>query len=249
MKFQIYVIFHKTLYKDFYEDIPEEILRKKITFFGVNQEIPKSYDPWFEPSVIHECQLQYYNPLLQKNKYYETSAYHHLAHNNIIEPYDYVGSLHYDMKFTNNTLNHIQETIDSHQSTNCLFYFEFGECELNIRCSFEDDLGIVIWKAVIEHYNIFYKTTFVIEDIFYDNIPMFHSFIMPKALLQNLIPFIDHISQEFYSMFIKYDTFPYHLERLWGITLLLKKKEGVIPNWFQITDIIHDESMKDIKYL
>ena len=72
---------------------------------------------------------------------------------------------------------------------------------------------------------------------------------MPKALLQNLIPFIDHISQEFYSMFIKYDTFPYHLERLWGITLLLKKKEGVIPNWFQITDIIHDESRKDIKYL
>jgi hypothetical protein len=249
MNFKIYVIFHKTLFKDFYEGIPEEVLRKQITFFGVNEEIPKSYDPWFQPSVIHEYQLQVYNPLLQKNKFYESSVYHHLAHNNIIEPYDYVGCLHYDMKITNNTLNHIQETIDSHQNKNCLFYLAFGECDRNILCSFEADMGIPIWRGIIDHYNIFYKTTFVIEDIFYDNIPMFHSFIMPKALLHNLIPFIDHISREIHGIFIEYHTLPYHLERLWGISLLLKKKEGLIPNWFQLTDIHHDESRKDKKYL
>ena len=78
---------------------------------------------------------------------------------------------------------------------------------------------------------------------------MFHSFIMPNALLQSLIPFIDNISQQIHRIFIAYHTFPYHLERLWGISLLLKKKEGVIPNWFQITDINHDESRKDKKYL
>jgi hypothetical protein len=154
------------------------------------------------------------------------------------------------MKITNNTLNHIQENIDSHQSTNCLFYFALGDGDRNILNSFYNGLGIPIWKTVIGHYNIFYNTSFVIEDVFFDSIPMFHSFIMPKTLLRSLIPFIEGISQEFHNILsVAQHVFPYHLERLWGVCLLLKKKEGLIPNWFEITDIIHDESRKDIKYL
>ena len=251
MKFKIYVIFHRTLHKGFYETIPEEMFREKITCIGVNEEIPKSYDPWFEASVIHEHQLENYNPLLQENKYYESSAYHHLATSKIIDQYDYVGCLHYDMKLTKNTLANIQYNIESHRFLGCFFYFALAEGDHNVCNSFGNpNKGIAIWNAILENYNTFFKTSFTLRDILYNNIPMFHSFIMPKHVLQSLTPFIDGMSKEILIMLKeKKNTLPYHLERLWGFCLLLKKLEGVIPTWIPLSDIIHDESVKDAKNL
>ena len=81
---------------------------------------------------------------------------------------------------------------------------------------------------------------------------MFHTFIMPKHVLLSLTPFIDDISKEILDVIgglDKKNDLPYYLERLWGFCLLLKKLEGVIPTWIPIIDIIHDETVKDVKNL
>ena len=250
MKFKLYVIFHKTLHKDFYETIPEERFRNSITCIGVNEEIEKVYDPWFNKSVIHEHELQIYNPLLQKNKYYESSVYHHLGHNTLINDYDYVGCVHYDMKITKNTLDNIQKNIDSYRFLGCFFYFSLAEGDRNVCSSFNNiEKGLFVWNAIIERYNSYYKTNFNIHDILYNSIPMFHCFVMPKHLLLSLTPFIDTISKEIEVVLKDTNVLPYHLERLWGFCLLLKKLEGVIPTWIPMIDIIHDESVKDVKNL
>jgi hypothetical protein len=257
MKFQIYVIFHKTLHKDFYESISEEVFREHITCIGVNEEIPKSYNPWFNASVIHENQFVKYNPLLQKQKYYESSVYHHIAHSTIINPYDYVGCIHYDMKITNKTLEHIQTNIDFHKNTNCLFYLDLAQGDHNICNSFgTPEKGASIWGEILQQYNDTFHTSFNLHHILYNSIPMFHCFVIPKHILQSLIPFIDKISPQIHDLLGKLqtkgekrNTLPYHLERLWGFCLLLKKLEGFLPVWIPFQDIIHDESVKDIKNL
>lgn len=254
MRFQIYVIFHKTLHKDFYETIPEETFRRCITCIGVNEEIPKSYDPWFNASVVHEHQLADYNPLLQKQTYYESSVYYHLTHNTIIDPYDYVGCLHYDMKISERTLENIQTNIDFHANTNCLFYFQLAEGEHNVCNSFETKMdGANKWNSVLQMYNEMFHTSFNLHHILYNSIPMFHSFIMPKHILLSLTPFIDKVSALILITLkkskSKQNSFPYHLERLWGFCLLLKKLEGILPVWIPLQEIIHDEAVKDVKYL
>ena len=109
--------------------------------------------------------------------------------------------------------------------------------------------GIVIWGEIIVSYNSLFKTSFTISDILYgeNTIPMFHSFIMPKHVLLSLEPFIASVSELILQLLEDKRTFPYHLERLWGICLILKKLEGVIPTWIKLTGIIHDESVKDAK--
>ena len=42
--FQIYIVFHKYIFDECYENIPEDILREYFTFIAVNEKIPKNYN-------------------------------------------------------------------------------------------------------------------------------------------------------------------------------------------------------------
>jgi hypothetical protein len=94
MSLQIFVIFHKELFAETFEKVPQH-LRKYLTFVAVNPEIPKSYPEGI--SVLNEWELPIYEPRYQKEKYNENSVIFHLYLNGILEKYEYVGFCQYDM--------------------------------------------------------------------------------------------------------------------------------------------------------
>ena len=124
-KYKIYVVFHKMLYKECYRDNPEDILRDKLSFYAVNNQIEKEYDPWFEQSILREYSLPVYIPFMQEKRFCESSAYVHMLLNKetLVEPYDFVGCFHYDMIFSTTALDYIDYILTSIvEPNNTVFY-------------------------------------------------------------------------------------------------------------------------------
>ena len=73
--FSIFVVYHKTLYDNFYQTISEDN-KKHIFFYGVKERLEN------KPS-IYEFELPIYNPKLQAQRYNESSAFYHIYENKL----------------------------------------------------------------------------------------------------------------------------------------------------------------------
>ena len=99
----IFVVYHKTLYDNFYQTISEDN-RKNIVFYGVKERLEN------KPS-IYEFELPIYNPKLQAQRYNESSAFYHIYENNLYKDLSYIGFAQYDMIIKNETINAIKTQI------------------------------------------------------------------------------------------------------------------------------------------
>jgi len=108
---EVFVIFHKKLYPEMYEDLdPEE--RKCLRFIAVNPEIPKEYDSNIF-TVENEWEFDYYNPEWQKNNWMNGGVNHHLIMNNKLTK-KWAGFVQYDMKFPKGSIKEIQTLLEGH---------------------------------------------------------------------------------------------------------------------------------------
>jgi hypothetical protein len=253
--FKIYVIFHQKLIKECYDGIPEEMFRKYITCMGVNGKIEKTIDPWFRPSVIFERELESYDPFLQANRFCESSVYYHMHMNwaRLVEPYDFVGCIQYDMRLRKHAIEYIDTTLAiSANPSNILFYHYMEKAEKHygnalIRPDGKNEcLGFEGWNLVIMMYNSVYGTSHTLSEAALADTPLFHTFLMHKSIFGRIMPFIKAVVPRIFEM-LHYETrhLPFHLERLFGMILSFQKMEGRLTEWLFIPDLIHDESLKD----
>jgi len=253
--FQFYVVFHKQLYRDCYSGIPEEEFRKYITCMAVNKNIEKTYDPWFEPSVMREYELPWNTPVYQNSRFCESSVYLHLYENfnTLVDKYDFIGCLHYDMRIKSAMFDKIKEHINDHQDNDLMFYFDvkwgflqFGTSSYNDKLQKEELLVHNGWMTVLNEYNKFFKTSHEYRVIVYEHMPLFHTFMMHKSVFARIVPFIKGIIP-LIIQFLHGNTrhLPYALETLWGMMLMLNKRENPNMKWVKLHGIIHDENIKD----
>ena len=256
MSFKIYIVFHKNLFRECYRDIPDQLFREKITCLAVNSQIPKVYDPWFEPSVIKEYELPVHEPSLPAHRFCESSAYIHMYLNwaSLVAPYDFVGCFHYDMFIKRETLDYISEILENVANpSNTVFYMHKDYALRQFGSSYivngkEECLLHAGWREVLEKYNEFFKTSHSYDVIAFDDMPLNHTFLIHKDLFGKIVPFFISILP-FINARLEHRVrhLPYVLESLWGLILLLNKRETG-ARWV-LLDVVHDEGLKDKEFL
>jgi len=117
MEIQIFIIFHKNIFDECYTNIPDDILYKYFTFFGVNQKIEKKIvgensNHSNKYKIMNEWELPIYDSTFQERGYNENSALYHIYMNELYKNYKYVGFFQYDMKFEENIIDFLQKNIN-----------------------------------------------------------------------------------------------------------------------------------------
>jgi hypothetical protein len=253
VELKIYVVFHKNIFRECYADIPDDVFRKYMSCFAVNKEIKKEYDPWFDSSIVREYELPTYFPVLQQQRFCESSAYIHMFVNwdRLVEPYEFVGCVHYDMTIKAATLEYMIYTLKTVTNpSNTVFYFDKVAAKDNLGSSFivndvEECLSHHGWRIILDRYNEFFGTEHEYDSVVFDDMILNHTFVIHKSLLARICPFFVSVLpriQEFLHHRVRH--LPYMLESLWGFLLLLNKRENPMTRWIKM-DIIHDESLKD----
>jgi hypothetical protein len=254
--YKFYVVFHYNLIRDCYKGIPEEKLKKHVTFMAVNGKREKVYDPWFEPMIMYERKLPIYNPFLQYNRFCEGSVCHHMYNNwnLLVEPYDFVGTLQYDMRFSASTLECIDKAISNHKEPERLMFYynilvaypHLGNCIYNEK-GVNECLGFEGWNEIIQMYNFYFKTNHTIQDVAMAEVPLYYSFMVHKKTFGKIMTFaIKATSRIFELLHYEVRHLGFHLERLMAILIYMQKKEGIVTDWIKLPDFVHDESLKDV---
>ena len=245
------------MYEDFYE-MPSTMIKDYITFVAVNDKKEKIVPAFATYNTILESQLcSDWTNRLQDLQYHESSVLIHLGKSRILA--DYTGCLHYDMKITQNTLMMMQNSINDLGSKDLgskdlgsqgiLFYFKTHRLDENVANSFGGGSnGFDTWRNIIELYNNTFNTSHLLEQIIHREIPMYHSWILPSKVLRPLAAFVERVAPMILEFLGGTRHLPYHLDRLWGIILLLKKLDGEIPIWLPILDIMHSDERKEPKF-
>lgn len=255
IKYKIYIIFHKDLYAEIYKDIPEDRIKNHITFYAVNGKIPKQFDAKLTPYILFEKDLPMYDPFLQYNRFCESSLFHHLYKNwnLLVEPYEFIGSLQYDMIVSNKTFECIETKIQSSSNPANLFFYHLlsNSCqhlgnyipdeEGNNEC-----LGFDGWQKIIDIYNFYFKTLHTLNDVCENDIPLFHTFTLHKTVFAKIMTFIVKVTPIIFEL-LHYEVrhLPFHLERLMGIVCYFQKVEGIMTEWIFLPDVIHEKDIKD----
>lgn len=225
---------------------------------AVNEKVAKSYDPFFEPSVEKEYELPWNSAVFQANGFCESSVIIHLYQNwkTHVEPYEFVGFLHYDMKISNNTLDHINEKlyVDHKDDKDILFYFDkepgsiqFGSSFVNLSTMTEECLCHQGWMKILDAYNKFFNTNHDYYIVSYEDLPLFHTFLIHKSLFAKIVPFVLDVMPSIVEYLTKTNMrhLPYTMETLWGMMLMLHKRENQNMKFIKFTDFVHDDAIKD----
>lgn len=256
MNFHMYVIFHKFLLEKCYEGLHEEH-KKKITFVAVNEAVEKHVPSSLTPYVFHETQFPLYDPSMQQDKFCESSVWFHLFLNPelSVNLFDFVGCFHYDMKLSNEFFEYIQTvlTVDHPGDIDIVFYFQleyglehFGSVVYKGGKENMETFTHSHWYSVVVAYNKVFHTNHEYRDLVHDVFPGFHSFILHKSLFMKIAKFASHclpwIKEQLKN---NMQHMPYTLETLWGLLLILQKRENPRLKFVKLRGITHDEALKD----
>jgi len=240
MSLQCYVIFHKTLYTQCYENLDKSYIEKYIKFIGVNSKIHKTVPASLEPYVILERSLAKYNPLYQYANFCESSVFYHVYENAMMEPYDHIGFFQYDMSMTNGMFVKILHVLETHPDPKSVIMYQHKE---NSFRHLNQGIGLQGWGIIIKIYNQVFNTSFEKEEVFLRDIPLYHCYILPKELYKKMMCFMFTVFPYLFE-FLNCDGrhLPYHMERCYGIFLQL---QGLDKTWIHITGLTHNDSYKD----
>lgn len=107
MSLEIFVIFHKKIFPEMYEELDDEE-RACLTFIAVNENIPKE-DPLPE-KYIKEWELPVYHPEWQENNWMNGGVNHHIVLNKLSSA-DYIGFVQYDMRFPKGSIHELKKML------------------------------------------------------------------------------------------------------------------------------------------
>lgn len=210
-----------------------------IRCIGVNGKVPKQIPESLAPFVIEERGLTWYNPFLQHNRFCESSAFFHIWKNPELLN-EYIGFFHYDMLINKIAIEFLEEQLGAIGTEKVLF--------TNVTLLAWRELNQVIaiqqWGEIVELYNTMFHTRHSIMDVLNEQMPLYHSFVVHRDIFQQQMSFVERAIPPLFE-FIGYDTkhLPFMLERLHGLFLVLKKREGL--RWIPLPGITHVDRLKD----
>ncbi len=107
-------------------DLPLKYVDQNIRLLAVNAQTEKKIPSILSDYVIHEKDLDYYNPFLQYNNFKNDSAYYHVSKNpsTLLEPFKYVGFITPQSKLTANALQGMEKKITENMNKKLLFFSE-----------------------------------------------------------------------------------------------------------------------------
>ena len=243
--FRFYIIFHKFLTKVAYEKLNPAYLNKYCRFIGVNGSIVKHVDPSFSPLLFEETQLPNYDPFLQHNKFCESSVFIHTILNQqlLLEPYGFVGFLQYDMVLEDEMFKEIEYTLQTLPNPEKKLFFHYAE---NSARHLLQGLSEEGWRHIINLYNSLFSTHHTLEEVLASNIPLYHTYLIPKEIFKKMMFFANKSIPRIFEM-LGFDTrhLPYHIERSHGIFLVFQTMEGHLDMWIRLPGIEHRDDLKD----
>jgi len=242
MALQINIVFHKTLHREAY-DLPKPIIEKYFRFIAVNDKIEKSIPEDLAALVLKETSIKNSSGALQELGMGENSVLFHFYLNPyLLEGIDLVGFFQYDMKFTELFADHL-EIIHRLATKPYLFLLEVQPADRHLKQVFTPD----DWARIVFHYNKKYNKSHKLLDIYLSSIPLLNSYLLPKAVFNEMMTFLNEICVMVSSMLRqkgKHDTIAIIFERCNGIFLSLWSTDHKIP-WYLLNGISHLSSMKD----
>jgi hypothetical protein len=243
--FRFYIIFHKAILKVAYEKLKPEYLEKYFRFVAVNTEIEKIIPDEYRHLVIRESELPVYNPFMQFNKFCESSVFFHVHMNKetLLTPFQYVGFLHYDMVIDDSFVEGIEKAmavLPSDKSHLFIFNMQWSYPHL------DQIIYLNKWDHIIQKYNSIYGTSHSATEVSRYQIPLYHTYLISKPIFTKMMAFAEWAAPVLFE-FMGHETkhFPYHLERLHGVFLLLQTLDGHIDHWIQLSGIEHREGLND----
>ena len=242
---RFYVIFHKKLYESAYEKVNKDYIDKYVRFCAVNRMIPKEIPASLAANVFHEHQLQNYNPFMQFNKFCESSVFFHVYKNPslLLDPFRFVGFFHYDMVLQNSTFAEIEYALQVlEQPDKTLFVFKADHCFPHLH----QIIYLQGWELIVNLYNGKHGTSHKMEEIIKHQIPLYHTFLVPRDIFRKMMEFAELCAPILFDLMgqeLKH--YPYHLERLHGLFLLLQTLDGHIIRWIQMSGVDHRSDLND----
>lgn len=181
--FSIFVVYHKTVYNDFYQTISEDN-KKHIFFYGVKDKIANT------PS-IYEYELPVYNPKLQAQRYNESSAFYHIYENKLHQKLSYIGFAQYDMIINNETINTIKTQI-SETPTIFAAFFAIEESKQALHGS----LNLIVepisfFGSILDNYNNYFLTNYTKDDVMNTPLIMCNTFVIPVSIYEKYMGWLN----------------------------------------------------------
>ena len=195
-EFQLFIVFHKHIFDECYQNIPGDILYKYFTFIAVNPNIQKYYTP-NKYKVVNEWELPVYDKTFQERGYNENSAIYHVHANQLHAPYKYVGFFQYDMKFCDNIVAFLQKhmLLDIPSSKTL-----FSLSQYNFRfCSYETWNEPKTLEYIIRDYEQFYRQSFSGNKQY----PLFNTYIIPIETYEKIMAWVTQLYEKLYPWAIK----------------------------------------------
>jgi hypothetical protein len=243
--FRFYIIFHKFLTPVAYENLDKAYLQKYCRFVGVNGAIKKRVDPSFYPLLFEETQLPVFDPFLQHNRFCESSVFIHTMLNAqlLLEPYGFVGFLQYDMVLQDEMFKEIEYTLQNIEYPEKKLFVLYAENSMR-----HLDQGICYegWWIIVHMYNDMFKTAHTLDEVLNTNIPLYHTYLVPKAVFKKMMMFAHKAIPRIFEM-LGFETrhLPYHIERCHGIFLAFQTLEKHLDMWIRLPGIEHRDDLKD----
>jgi len=202
--FQIFVVFHKKIFDECYENISQEDLDKYFTFFAVNESIQKEYTK-NKYKIINEWELPNYDPEFQLRGYNENSAIYHIYINKLYENYDYIGFVQYDMYFNNGVISNINNINSTYTDIHYLIPKEPHPQLLSYSFAVERT-----WVNDWPQQNIL--LSYILND--YENhfnnklntnnvCPLWNTYIISKSTYEKIMPWVIGLYDKIYLMAIE----------------------------------------------
>jgi len=242
-QFKIYVIFHKFLVPECYETLSGEDIAKYVRFFAVNAQIVKQIPDELKPFVIHERELQMYDPFMQHNHFCESSVFFHIYRNPelFLKDTPYIGFIHYDMLLKREALEFLEREIG--EATEEIL---FTQATLEARPHLHQIVQLEQWDKLVGLYNVIFQKNHTIHTIIDTDIPLYHSFVLHRDTFYRMMFFAERAIPYLFEI-IGFNTYhlPYHIERLHGIFLALQRVDGCPAKSIPLPGVIHQDRLKD----
>jgi hypothetical protein len=181
MSLEIFVIFHKRVYPEMYEELDDEE-RACLTFIAVNENIEKDVLP--ESGYIKEWELPVYHQEWQDNNWMNGGVNHHVVLNKVSKA-DYIGFVQYDMRFPKGSIHRLKSMLSP-----------------NIGVSIKTmDLHTLLATSTygFHEVDLFNYALTQLPPLKSKNFPIFHNCFMLRSKYEDIMPLVLKIDENLYT--------------------------------------------------
>lgn len=235
-KIQIFIVFHKYIFDECYESIPQDFLDKYFTFIAVNENIPKYYTQ-NKYKIINEWELNIYDKLFQERGYNENSAIYHVFINNLHKNNKYIGFFQYDMKFERSFVNELINIVNNNENNNtcyCIMPRNYNFCTYDT------------WKEpktadfIINDYECFHKKLFNKNK----EGPLLNAFIIYAKNYDNIMSWVTQLYNKLYPWCVQEPNWTYkgHIGNIYERVMAYAISQ--VSDKIELINVTHDGRFK-----